>query len=131
YRAGRAHGEYPSTDSVKLGSGEMLASAITGEPLHPVLGDVKAGGNFSRHTKDKAPISPLNCVDGDFSALASSPHSRPETIHILHATWLLVHSVTQQPSYFKHRINSTCDHLRARKAILEALGVVCLKETKD
>lgn len=108
-----------------------MASAITGDPLHPVLGDVTAGGNFSRHTEDKAPVSPLNCVDGDFSELESSPHSRPETIHLLHAIWLLVQSVTQQSTNLKHRMTATCDYLRAQKAILESFRIVSPQETKD
>jgi hypothetical protein len=104
---------------------------ITGEPLHPVLGDVTAGGNFSRHAEDQAPVSPLNCIDGDFSELESSPHSRPETIHILHAVWLLVRSVTQEPNNLKNQMNSASDYLGARKTILESFEIVSLKETKD
>lgn len=116
---------------MKIRRGELLASMITGEPLHPVLGDVTAGGYFSRHAEDKAPVSPLNCVDGDFSELESSLHSRPETIHVLHAVWLLVRSVTQEPNNLKNRMDSACDYFRARKAILELSGIVTLKETKD
>ena len=111
--------------------GELLVSAITGNPLDPVLGDVTAGGNFSRYTTDTAPISPLNCVDGDFSELESSPHSRPETIQLLHSIWLLVQSVTKPSGHLKHCVNSARDYHRARKAILGSFRIVSFKETKD
>jgi hypothetical protein len=108
-----------------------LASVITGAPLHPVLGDLAAGGNFSKHSRDRAPTSPLNCADGDFSEFESSPLSRPETIWLLHSIWLLVQSVTQPSSHLRLRMNSASDYHRARKAILESFEIVPLKETKD
>jgi hypothetical protein len=111
--------------------GEFLASAITGEPLHPVLGNVAAGGNFSKHNKDKAPISPLHCVDGDFSELESSPLSRPDTIHLLESIWLLVQSVTQPTRDPRVDKDSMSDYCRARKAILGSREAASLEETRD
>jgi hypothetical protein len=111
--------------------GELLASAITGEPLHPVLGDLAAGGNFSKHNTDKAPISPLHCEDGDFSELESSPLSRPETIKLLGSMWLLVQSVTQPVRHPSLGKNSASDYYRARKAILGSFEIVPFKEARD
>lgn len=93
----------------------MLASAITGRPLHPVLGDVAAGGNFPNDNEDKAPISPFYTADGNFSELKSSPLSRPETVRLLESMWLLVQSVTQPSRYPENSVN---DYHRAQKAIL-------------
>jgi hypothetical protein len=111
--------------------GELLASAITGEPLHPVLGDLAAGGNFSKHNKDKAPISPLHCEDGDFSELESSPLSRPETIQLLASIWLLIRSVTQPARHPSLDKKSASDYYRARKAILGSSEIVPLREARD
>jgi hypothetical protein len=111
--------------------GELLASAITGEPLHPVLGDLAAGGNFSKHSKEKAPISPLHCKDGDFSELESSPLSSPETIQLLRSMWLLVQSVTQPARHPILGKNSASDYYRARKAILGSFEIMPLKEARD
>ena len=112
-------------------SSELLASAITGRPLHPVLGDTAAGGNFSKHNEEKAPISPFYCVDGNFSELQESPLSCPETIRILEATWLLVESVLHSDGPTILGEESARNYHRARTAISESHQIVLLKETKD
>src|ERR1700722_19381376 len=112
-------------------SAELLASALTGQPLHPVLGDTAAGGNFSKYIKEKAPISPFHCVDGNFSELQESPLSRPETIHILEAMWLLVESVLHSDRLTILGEKSARNYYRARTAISESPEIVLLKETKD
>jgi hypothetical protein len=112
-------------------SAELLASALTGQPLHPVLGDTTAGGNFSKYNKEKAPISPFHCVDGNFSELRKSPLSRPETIRILEAMWLLVESVLHSDGLTILGEKSARNYYRARTAILESPEIALLKETKD
>jgi len=111
-------------------SSELLASEITGQPLHPVLGDTAAGGNFSKY-EENAPISPFHCVDGNFSELQESPLSRPETIRILEAMWLLVDSVLHSDRPAIVREKSARNYDRARAAISESPEIVPLKETKD
>jgi hypothetical protein len=112
-------------------SSELLASEISGQPLHPVLGDTAAGGNFSKYNEGKAPISPFHCVDGNFSELQESPLSRPETIRILEATWLLVESVLHSNTPTILGEKSARNYYRARTAISESPEIVPLKETKD
>jgi hypothetical protein len=112
-------------------SSELLASAIRGQPLHPVLGDTAAGGNFSKYNKEKAPISPFHCVDGNFSELQESPLSRPETIRILEAMWLLVESVPHSDRLTILGEKSARNYYRARTVISESPEIVPLKETKD
>src|SRR5271156_4908861 len=112
-------------------SSELLASAITGQPLHPVLGDTAAGGNFSKYGEEKAPISPFHCVDGNFSELQESPLSRPETIRILEAMWLLVESVLHSDRLTIPGGKSARNYHRARTAISESPEIMPLKETKD
>ena len=111
-------------------SSELLASEITGQPLHPVLGDTAAGGNFSKY-EGKAPISPFHCVDGNFSELQESPLSRPETIRILEAMWLLVESAIHSDRLTILGEQSARNYHRARRAISESPEIVLLKETKD
>jgi hypothetical protein len=112
-------------------SSELLASAITGDPLHPVLGDTAAGGNFSKYNEEKAPISPFHCVDGNFSKLQESPLSHPETIRILEAMWLLVDSVLHSDKLTIPDEKSARNYYRARRAISESPEIALLKETKD
>ena len=111
-------------------SAELLASEITGQPLHPVLGDTAAGGNFSKYDGN-APISPFHCVDGNFSVLQESPLSRPETIRILEAMWLLVDSVLHSDRLTILGEKPARNYCRARTAISESPEIVPLKETKD
>lgn len=112
-------------------SSELLASEITGQPLHPVLGDTAASGNFSKYNEEKAPISPFHCVDGNFSELQESPLSRPETIRILEAMWLLVESVLHSDRLTILGEKSARNYHRARTTISESPEIVPLKETKD
>jgi hypothetical protein len=112
-------------------SSELIASAITGRSLHPVLGDTAAGGNFSKYSEEKAPISPFYCVDGNFSELQGSPLSRPETIRILEAMWLLLESVLHSDRLTILGEESARNYHRARTAISESPEIVPLKETKD
>jgi hypothetical protein len=112
-------------------SSELLASIITGQPLHPVLGDTTAGGNFSKYSEEKAPISPFHSVDGNFTELQESPLSRPETIRILEAIWLLVESVLHSDGLTILDEKSARNYYRARTAISESPEIAILKETKD
>jgi hypothetical protein len=120
-----------STDWWRCCSSELLASEIIGQPPHPILGDTAAGGNFSKYNEENAPISPLYCVDGNFSELQASPLSRPETIRILEAMWLLVDSVLHSDRLTILGEKSARNYHRARTAISESPEIMPLKETKD
>lgn len=63
--------------------------------------------------------------------MASSPHSRSETIKLLHSTWLLVHSVTRPSGNLKLRRDAACSYSRAREAILASFEIASPQDTAD
>lgn len=92
-----------------------MADIITGEPLHPIFSNTAAGGNFCG--EDKAPVSPLHCAAGSFSELQFPPFSRPETIELLKAVWLLIHSVAEPSTSAPPLTDPASNYHQARKAI--------------
>ena len=70
--------------------GNLFEAALTEEPLDPVLGDVKAGGDFSPGQMKNPSISLFYCPDGSCAELRSSSFAREETLQLLQHTWALL-----------------------------------------